>query len=133
MANFSRRNFIVTLGVTAVGTVLANGCSTNSSTNSSPSVPAVSSGTGDTPETDKISLGFIALTDSAPLIIAKEKKLFEKYGLKNAEVKKQTSWASVRDNLELGSEKGGLDGAAPGKGKDEEGEGGRTTKHGTVG
>ena len=113
MANFSRRNFIVTLGVTAVGTVLANGCSSNNSTTSSSpsSVPAVSSGTADKPEVDKVSLGFIALTDSAPLIIAKEKGIFAKYGLKDVEVKKQTSWAGVRDTLELGSEKGGLDGA----------------------
>jgi nitrate/nitrite transport system substrate-binding protein len=111
MANFSRRKFIVTLGVTAVGTALANGCSSTPSTSSSPSVPAVSSGTGDTPETDKVTLGFIALTDCAPLVIAKEKGIFAKYGLKGAEVKKQTSWANTRDNIELGGDKGGLDGA----------------------
>ena len=29
------------------------------------------------PETDKVTLGFIALTDAAPLIIAKEKKIFD--------------------------------------------------------
>ena len=30
------------------------------------------------PETDKVKLGFIALTDASPLIVAKEKKLFDK-------------------------------------------------------
>ena len=111
---FSRRKFMLTVGATAAGTLLAHGCSSggNSSSSSSPSsVPAVSSGTADKPETDTVKLGFIALTDCAPLVIAKEKGILAKYGLKNAEVAKQTSWATTRDNLELGSDKGGIDGA----------------------
>ncbi len=110
MANFSRRKFLLTVGATAAGTMLANGCSSGTSSNTS-SVPAVNSGTADSPETDKVTLGFIALTDCAPLVIAKEKGIFAKYGLKGAEVKKQTSWANTRDNIELGGDKGGLDGA----------------------
>jgi nitrate/nitrite transport system substrate-binding protein len=113
MANFSRRKFIATLGATAAGTMLVHGCSSDSKTSSSSSPAATSgtSGTMDTPEVDTVKLGFIALTDAAPLIIAKEKGFFEKYGLKNAEVAKQTSWATTRDNLELGSGSGGIDGA----------------------
>ena len=38
------------------------------------------------PETNKVTLGFIALTDASPLIIAKEKKLFDKYGITEANV-----------------------------------------------
>jgi nitrate/nitrite transport system substrate-binding protein len=110
---FSRRRFLLTVGATAAGTLLAHGCSSGgtSSSSSPSSAPAVNSGTGDSPETDTVKLGFIALTDAAPLIIAKEKGLLAKYGLKNAEVAKQTSWATTRDNLELGSTKGGIDGA----------------------
>lgn len=63
------------------------------------------------PETQKAALGYIALTDSAPLIIAKEKGLFDKYGMKGVEVSKQASWAATRDNVVLGSEKNGIDGA----------------------
>jgi nitrate/nitrite transport system substrate-binding protein len=116
MTNFSRRKFITTLGATAAGTLIAHGCSsgtTGSSSSSSPSPKASSgtSGTMETPEIDAIKLGFIALTDSAPLIIAKEKGIFAKYGMKNVEVLKQTSWATTRDNLELGSGSGGIDGA----------------------
>ena len=36
---------------------------------------------GGAPETTKAILGFIALTDSAPLIVAKEKGLFAKHGM----------------------------------------------------
>jgi nitrate/nitrite transport system substrate-binding protein len=65
----------------------------------------------DTPETRRAILGFIALTDSSPLIVAKEKGLFAKYGLPDVEVAKQASWGTTRDNLELGSAAGGIDGA----------------------
>jgi nitrate/nitrite transport system substrate-binding protein len=65
----------------------------------------------DTPETKRAVLGFIALTDSSPLIIAKEKGFYAKYGLPDVEILKQASWGSTRDNLELGSAAGGIDGA----------------------
>jgi nitrate/nitrite transport system substrate-binding protein len=64
-----------------------------------------------TPETTKAVLGFIALTDSAPLIIAKEKGLYAKYGMPDVEVLKQASWGTTRDNLVLGSAGNGIDGA----------------------
>ncbi len=63
------------------------------------------------PETTKAKLGFIALTDFAPLAIAKEKGFFTKHGMPDVEVSKQASWGATRDNLELGSEHGGIDGA----------------------
>jgi nitrate/nitrite transport system substrate-binding protein len=64
-----------------------------------------------TPETTKAILGFIALTDSAPLIVAREKGLFAKYGMPDVEVVKQASWGTTRDNLVLGSAGNGIDGA----------------------
>lgn len=53
-----------------------------------------------------IRLGFIPLTDCAPLVMAKELGLFEKYGVK-VEVSKEASWANVRDKILTGE----LDGA----------------------
>ncbi|WP_457798238.1 CmpA/NrtA family ABC transporter substrate-binding protein [Methylocystis sp. S23] len=63
------------------------------------------------PETTKAILGYIALTDSAPLIIAKEKGLFAKYGMPDVEVVKQASWGALRDNAVLGGANNGVDGA----------------------
>lgn len=63
------------------------------------------------PETTRAVLGFIALTDSAPLIIAKEKGFFAKHGMPDVEVVKQASWGTTRDNLVLGSQGSGIDGA----------------------
>ncbi|PYE29229.1 nitrate/nitrite transport system substrate-binding protein [Rhizobium sp. PP-F2F-G20b] len=63
------------------------------------------------PETIKATLGFIALTDSSPLIIAKEKGFFDKHGMTEVNVVKQASWGTTRDNLVLGSAGNGIDGA----------------------
>jgi nitrate/nitrite transport system substrate-binding protein len=63
------------------------------------------------PEVTKALLGFIALTDAAPLFVAKEKGMFAKHGMPDVEVQKQASWGTTRDNLVLGSEGNGIDGA----------------------
>ncbi|TVP92699.1 MAG: twin-arginine translocation signal domain-containing protein [Pseudomonadaceae bacterium] len=68
-------------------------------------------GGSDAPETTKAKLGFIALTDAAPLFVALEKGLFAKYGMPDVEVLKQSSWGTTRDNLVLGSRRNGIDGA----------------------
>src|SRR5438874_4491853 len=63
------------------------------------------------PEVKGAKLGFIALTDASPLFVAKEKGIFAKYGMPDVEVQKQASWGTTRDNLVLGSEGNGIDGA----------------------
>lgn len=63
------------------------------------------------PEVKGAKLGFIALTDAAPLIVAKELGLFAKHGMPDVVVAKQASWGATRDNLVLGSGSGGIDGA----------------------
>ncbi len=73
--------------------------------------PSGAHAAGKGPEVSAAKLGFIALTDASPLIIAKEKGLFAKYGMPDVEVLKQASWAATRDNIVLGSKGGGIDGA----------------------
>jgi nitrate/nitrite transport system substrate-binding protein len=63
------------------------------------------------PETKTAKLGYIALMDASPLVIAKEKGIFAKHGMPDVEVLKQASWGATRDNMVLGSEKNGVDGA----------------------
>jgi nitrate/nitrite transport system substrate-binding protein len=63
------------------------------------------------PEVKGTKLGYIALTDASPLIIAKEKGLFAKYGLPDMQIDKQASWGATRDNIELGEAGGGITGA----------------------
>jgi len=58
------------------------------------------------PQKEVIRIGFIPLTDCAPIVIAKELGLFAKYGVE-VEVTKEASWANVRDKLLTGE----LDGA----------------------
>ena len=63
------------------------------------------------PEVKGAKLGFIALSDAGPLFVAKDKGLFAKYGVPDTDVQKQASWGTTRDNLVLGSEGNGIDGA----------------------
>jgi nitrate/nitrite transport system substrate-binding protein len=73
--------------------------------------PAGAFAQGAGPETKKAVLGYIALTDSAPLIVAKERGLFAKHGVPDVEVAKQASWGATRDNIVLGADANGIDGA----------------------
>ncbi|AFY65248.1 CmpA/NrtA family ABC transporter substrate-binding protein [Geitlerinema sp. PCC 7407] len=119
MTKFSRRQFLATAGASTAFTLFLHGCASSSSNSGNAPTPAAASSTNnavnvsaaDAPEVTTAKLGFIALTDAAPLIIAKEKGLFEKYGMTDVSVEKQASWGTTRDNLELGSGGGGIDGA----------------------
>ena len=62
------------------------------------------------PEVKGTKLGYIALTDAAPMIIAKEKGLYAKYGLPDMDISKQASWGATRDNMALGTKANGIDG-----------------------
>jgi len=113
MTHFSRRQFIITAGAATAGTLLSHGCSSGSSKAPSASnlAPAAYANSSDGPEVTKAKLGFIPLTDCSPLVIAKVKGFFAKYGMPDVEVVKQASWGTTRDNLDLGSQAGGIDGA----------------------
>src|SRR3954466_8195146 len=63
------------------------------------------------PETTKAILGYIALMDASPLVIAKEKGIYAKHGMPDVEVSKQASWGATRDNMVLGGAANGIDGA----------------------
>ncbi|PWB83076.1 MAG: bicarbonate-binding protein [Methylocystaceae bacterium] len=75
------------------------------------SFPAGAFAQGAGPEVTKAILGYIALIDASPLVIAKEKGFFAKHGLPDVDVSKQASWGATRDNLVLGGDKNGIDGA----------------------
>ncbi|RMH64267.1 MAG: nitrate ABC transporter substrate-binding protein [Cyanobacteria bacterium J003] len=107
MANFSRRRFLITTAATAAATLISHACSNSQQTSDVVQPTTIA----ETPEVTGAKLGFIALTDAAPLIIAKEKGFFAKYGMPDVEVIKQASWGVTRDNLVLGSGGGGIDGA----------------------
>lgn len=50
---------------------------------------------------DEIKIGFIPLTDSAPLVIAKEEGFFEKFDL-DVTLVREVSWSNIRDKLIFG-------------------------------
>lgn len=111
MTRLNRRRFLMTASTAAAGSVLLHACSQNGSDQASETPTDVAIDPADAPETATARLGFIALTDSAPLIIAKVKGFYDKYGMTDVSVEKQASWGTTRDNLVLGSGGGGIDGA----------------------
>jgi nitrate/nitrite transport system substrate-binding protein len=56
---------------------------------------------GDGPETPKIRIGIIALTDCSSIVMAHELGLFKRYGIEST-ISKEASWAVIRDRLTLG-------------------------------
>jgi nitrate/nitrite transport system substrate-binding protein len=62
------------------------------------------------PEVKGTRLGYISLTDAAPLVIAKEKGFFARHGVPDMDIAKQASWGATRDNMALGTKANGIDG-----------------------
>ena len=86
----TRRGFLgATAGLGAAA--LLAGCSDNAAV-----APA-----GDGPETPEMWFGIIALTDCSPIVMAHEKGLFKKYGIKST-ISKGANWAAIRDSLSNG-------------------------------
>lgn len=107
----SRRKFLNLLGLAAGGALLQN-C------NAKPPVSqpwqlsprAISSQA----EVSSVRIGFIPSLEIAPLLVAQKQNIFAKYGLTDVQLVPLTSWQSICDRLELGTElgtnTGGLDG-----------------------
>jgi len=49
-----------------------------------------------------LDIGFVPLTDCAPLAIAKEKGLFEKYGLEQVTLSREPTWKAIADGITTG-------------------------------
>jgi bicarbonate transport system substrate-binding protein len=117
MNSFNRRKFLITAGMVASSSIFLKGClgnppepQGNSGTTTTATTQATNLTPETTPETTKVKLGFMPIFEAAPLIIAKEKGFFAKYGMTDAEVSKQANWGAARDNVEIGSAGGGIDG-----------------------
>jgi bicarbonate transport system substrate-binding protein len=115
---FSRRKFLVVASTSAAASVFLKGCLgnppdtlTSTTTQSSPvATPGTGVQAGQEPEVQTAKLGYIPIVESAPLIIAKEKGFFAKYGMPDVQVDKQANWGAARDNVKIGSQGGGIDG-----------------------
>jgi bicarbonate transport system substrate-binding protein len=115
-SNISRRKFITIAGA-STGAVLLKGCMGNppetatvGQTASPAASPAADLTPEVTPEVKAVKLGYLPIVEAAPLIVAKEKGLFAKYGMPDVDISKQANWGSARDNVKIGSAGGGIDG-----------------------
>lgn len=113
-SNYSRRRFLLTAGASAAASLFLKGCLGNppdpSGRTIAQTAPVANVPPEQKPETTKVNLGYIPIVEAAPLIIAQEKGFFAKYGMTDVNLAKQASWGSMRDNTEIGSAGGGVDG-----------------------
>jgi nitrate/nitrite transport system substrate-binding protein len=98
MTNDIDRRSVLKLFGAAAGATVTGGLLASCSDSSSSSSPATSKSKG---PLRKVKLGFIALTDCAPLVMAKELGYFAERGL-DVELVKQANWPGTRDNLLTG-------------------------------
>ena len=111
--SISRRRFIATAGATALGSVLLKACGNppeDTPKVTSTQAAKISIAANQVPEITKVKLGYLPIVEAAPLIIAKEKGFFAKYGLTDVDISKQANWGAARDNAKIGSSAGGIDG-----------------------
>ena len=64
--------------------------------------PFVWSGVVADVERPRLKVGFIPIIDCAPVVLAEELGAFERHGLE-VEIRREVSWANVRDKLALGT------------------------------
>jgi bicarbonate transport system substrate-binding protein len=112
VSGVSRRKFLAIAASAATAPMLLKGCAINppSPADLSPRAEALTLSPAMIPEVTTVKLGYIAIVESAPLIIAEEKGFFARHGMTDVQVSKQASWGAARDNIEIGSEGGGIDG-----------------------
>lgn len=102
MTKSSRRQFLLrTVTTTAVLAFQVGGLASLLTTNAAHAAPGK-------PETTSATLGFIALTDAAPLIVAKEKGFFAKQGMTGVELKNKPPGRSPATTSSLGAPEEGL-------------------------
>ena len=90
---FSRRRFLSVAGGIAAASFFTARRSRNAFADEVPAAQKL--------EKSDLTIGFIPLTDMAPLAIASEKGFYKKYGL-NCRIKKMASWAATRDAIQKG-------------------------------
>jgi bicarbonate transport system substrate-binding protein len=112
MTRLSRRNFLTYAGGAFATSFLLKGCLGNPPGFAQVKEPVAPPDfeAAKTLETNTVVLGYLPILEAAPLIVASEKGFFAKYGMLEAKVAKQANWGSARDNVEIGSAGGGIDG-----------------------
>jgi nitrate/nitrite transport system substrate-binding protein len=109
VAGVDRRSFIRAAGLVSLGAALpglAAACGNGGSSASGDATPSSGGGGGGGGPKRKVNLGFIALTDCAPIVMAQELGYYAERDLEVAVVK-QASWPATRDALLAGQ----IDGA----------------------
>jgi nitrate/nitrite transport system substrate-binding protein len=98
-SQFRRRDFLTKVAATAAIITLAS-CAQNAAPPTTESSPTASPTGGKVEKTD-LTIGFIPIACSIPIVLAEPKEIYKKYGL-NVKLKKMPNWAAVRESAIAG-------------------------------
>jgi nitrate/nitrite transport system substrate-binding protein len=96
---FNRRDFLIKVAASAAVVTLAS-CGGNQAKSPTESAPSGSATTGKLEKTD-LTIGFIPIACSIPIVLAEPQGIYKKYGL-NVTLKKMPNWAAVRESAIAG-------------------------------
>jgi nitrate/nitrite transport system substrate-binding protein len=98
-SQFRRRDFLTKVAAAAAIVTLAS-CAQNASQSPTQSSPTATPTTGKLEKTD-LTIGFIPIACSIPIVLAEPKEFFKKHGL-NVTLKKMPNWAAIRESAIAG-------------------------------
>src|SRR6478672_2538536 len=98
--NMERRQFLRYASLSTVGFAFT-ACNSGSNPKTQESLTGKSAVNFGNLEKTDLTIGIVPVLDCAPLVVAKEKGLFQKYGL-NVTLKQESSWIKIQDGLVKG-------------------------------
>ncbi len=98
-SQFRRRDFLTKVAAAAAIVTLAS-CAQNAAPPTTESSPTASATAGKLEKTD-LTIGFIPIACSIPIVLAEPKGIYKKHGL-NITLKKMPNWAAVRESAIAG-------------------------------
>jgi nitrate/nitrite transport system substrate-binding protein len=98
-SQFRRRDFLTKVAATAAIVTLAS-CAQNATPPTPESSSTVSTTAAKLEKTD-LTIGFLPIACSIPIVLAEAKEIYKKYGL-NVTLKKMPNWAAVRESAIAG-------------------------------
>lgn len=100
LSKFRRRDFLTKVAAAAAVVTIASCAGGNNNSNTTESSPTAKEVAGNLEKRD-LTIGFIPIACSIPIVVAEPQGIYSKYGL-NVTLKKMPNWAAVRESAIAG-------------------------------
>lgn len=100
LGQFRRRDFLIRVAAAAAVVTMAS-CGSNNAQNTQSSTQTATNASTANLEKKDLTIGFIPIACSIPIVVAEPQGIYQKYGL-NVTLKKMPNWAAVRESAIAG-------------------------------